>query len=105
MVPSGRVLDLIEAIEVSAEKSKYLFSPEQLIMLLRLKVKAKKEMPVSNNYWELLCDLFNEIEGRKNPHRELVNEAFASQAALAAGLIFSVVVILSIVVFVWGINQ
>lgn len=68
MQPPDKILDLIEATEMSAEKINYKFTERQQILLNRLKDKANRKMTVSNNYWELLCDLFNEVEGRKKPN-------------------------------------
>jgi hypothetical protein len=67
MQSPDKILDLIEATEISAERLNYKLSEHQQILLTRLKSKANKGMKVSNNYWELLCDLYNEVEGRKRP--------------------------------------
>lgn len=67
MQSPDKILDLIEATEISAEKLNYKFSEQQQILITRLKSKANKGMKVSNNYWDLLCDLYNEVEGRKIP--------------------------------------
>lgn len=66
MVPPTRILDLIEAIEISAAERKYKLSDRQRNLISKLKFKAEKQMFISNNYWELLCNLFNEVEGRKS---------------------------------------
>lgn len=105
MLPPGRILELIEAIEVSAEKRNYELSTKQRILISKLKVKAEKDMWVSNNYWELLCDMFNEVEGRKNPHRESIEEAISSHAALGIALLFTIAVFFSIVILIWGFTR
>lgn len=105
MLPPNRILDLIEAIEVSAEKNNYELSTKQKILISKLKVKAEKEMWVSNNYWELLCNLFNEVEGRKRPGQYLIDEALSSHAALGIALLFSVAVFFSIVFLIWGFTR
>lgn len=91
MIPPNRILDLIEAIEVSAEKRNYILSTKQRILISRLKVKAEKDMWVSNNYWELLCNLFNSVEGRTKKTYNLsfvpVAVAFVSIVILAIYLI------------------
>ncbi len=96
MVPPSRILELVEAVEISAEKSKYPLSTKQRIFLSRLKVKAEKDMYVSNNYWELLCDLYNEIEGRK---RQIINEGFGSSKMLSLAFILTVFGILFYIIF------
>lgn len=94
-----KILDLIEATEISAERLNYKFSEHQQILITRLKSKAEKGMKISNNYWELLCDLYNEVEGRKRP--ESFEDGFSSARMLAIYIVIPIILLLTTVYVVF----
>ena len=67
MTHPERVLDLIEAIEVSAEKFHYQFSLSQQILITKMRRKATQGLHIPDECWDNLCELFNLVEGRLNP--------------------------------------
>jgi hypothetical protein len=95
MVTSGRVLDLIEAIELSTEKFNFPLSRPQKLLIARLSYAANKREHISDKEWDMLCDLFNFVEGRNkdfddesfNSSKAVVLYAFLPALILIAGLI------------------
>jgi len=66
MMRPGRILDLIEAIELSATRNKYKLSFPQLHLINHLKQRSLKNLHIYDESWDILCDLFNRVEGRYN---------------------------------------
>lgn len=95
-----KILDLIEATEVSAERLNYKFSEQQTILIHRLKSKAEKGMKISNNYWELLCDLYNEVENR--PKRNDLDDGFSSIQMLVYYVFIPILFLAVCIIFVWA---
>lgn len=100
MQPPDKILDLIEATEISAEKRNYKFTQQQQILLNRLKDKTTRKMTVSNNYWELLCDLFNEVEGRKKSRLEKARCFYAK--SLMYALCFSITIAVALFALIYA---
>ncbi len=100
MQSPGKILDLIEATEISAERLNYKLSEHQQILLTRLKSKAEKGMKISNNYWELLCDLYNEVE--KRPKRNNLEEGFSSAKMLVFYLVIPILLLSICVILLWS---
>lgn len=60
-----RTKDLIEAIEISIEKSGYKLSSSQIRHIKLCKEYANINTRLNDEDWFDLCDLFNTVDGRK----------------------------------------
>ena len=86
MMKPGRILDLIEAIEISATRNKYKLSLPQLHLINHLKQRSLRNLPVYDESWDNLCDLFNRVEGRYNNNLEKFIIDEGKSASFSCGL-------------------
>ena len=101
MQEPGKILDLIEAIEIAQERLSRNLAPSKKLLLTRIKEKALRGSRIPNSYCELLCDYINEVEGRPRPiNNEIVEESDRSITGLALyGLIPLTLLIIGIVAY------
>jgi hypothetical protein len=99
-----KALDLIEAIETSAEKSNYDFTNAQIETICNIKSLAESKQLISNHNWEYLCRMYARINGHIK-EQDLISEGFSSAKALSISLILSVAVVVVIAVLVWGVTR
>jgi len=100
MVPASRVLDLIEAIETSAERRSFKFSISQQILITKLRRKATQGLSVPDECWENLCELYNLVEGRYRPiSKDFIEESNRSINGLVYyGFIPAIVIFIGLII-------